>query len=163
MVAMLSFYGCAGQGASSLGGSPVPAASRAIAPGAALPSVNLPQKTPDVSGKYRGRFVIIDGSGTMTGDLVIRLIQNGSIISGSFDPRYQGKIFHYTLSGTVTSEGDRFVKLTLMLAASKSTIITIYAHVRHHRSGRDRLVGKGTSPPSGSGTGGTVIFQTRRP
>jgi ribosomal protein L21E len=162
MIAIFSLYGCAGQGASSVAGAFVPAASRAIAPGAALPSLDLPEKTPDVSGKYHGRFILIDGSGTKTGDLVVRLKQNGSIISGSFNPRYQGKIFHYTLSGTVTSEGDRFVKLTLMLAASKSTTITIYAHVRHHRSGRDRLVGKGVIPPSGSGTGGTVIFQTRR-
>jgi ribosomal protein L21E len=162
MIAILSLYGCAGPGASSAAGAFVPAASHPIAPGAVLPSLNLPQKTPDVSGKYHGRFILIDGSGTKTGDLVIRLKQNGSVISGSFNPRYQGQIFHYTLSGTVTSEGDRFVKLSLMIAASPSMMVTVTAHVRHHRSGRDRLVGKGASPPSGSGTGATVIFQTRR-
>jgi hypothetical protein len=151
MVAMLSFYGCSGQGASGVGGAFVPASR----PFAALGSLSAPQVW-EISGSYHGRYTFADPSGPQAGYVVFWLKQNGSVISGTCDPRAHGKKQRLKLSGTVTSEGHLTATLAFTIYAQNVNIY-ITANIM-----RDRMSGVGiASPPSGSGLG-IVTFHTRK-
>jgi hypothetical protein len=144
IVAILSFYGCAGNGTSSAAGPLVPAASIA-----ALPSHSIPDAW-TISGSYHGKYWLVDGSGKQSGYVVIRLKQNGSVLTGTVNPRSQGKVLHLKLSGTVISEGNRHAEISFTFYGPKLSI-TVAGHIA-----QDRLSGKASQ------SGGSLLIETRR-
>jgi hypothetical protein len=107
-------------------------------------SFQLDESVPKVAGQYDGTYSETIGVQTVHGTVAVTIVQSGKNITGKFDPKVDGIVFHLGITGTVKS-GTHGAKLRFTIINFGGRNASAKAKVKG-----SKLIGTAYVPPAGT-------------